>query len=152
MDFGAVSEHVDSINMKLYTMHWPLIVRFFAEELLEQNDGELTVASLLPALSNVFDFEDGRFGHTLDDYRYPPPDVAHRAGAQAQLRKIRHATIATGGKAKLYPVVHGYGPLDDFENRLHLAWDAGTPGIWINRYCYLGPAKLDAIGRLGNGE
>jgi hypothetical protein len=150
MDFGAVSQFADSINMKLYTMHWPQIVHFYAEELLESNSNELDEEALVRAISNAFDFEDGRYGRTLDDYRYPGPDVPHRAGAQAQLRKIRQASAATGSRAKLYPIVHGYGPFDDFENRLHLAWDSGTPGIWVNRYCYLGPSKIEAIGQLGN--
>ena len=149
MDFGAVSEHADSINMKLYTMHWPQMVHFYAEELIAHNAGPLDEAMLITALSNLFDFEDGRRGTTLEDYLYPPPDKPHRAGQQAQLRKIRQAQLEVGDRADLYPVVHGYGPLDDFESRLHTAWDAGTAGIWINRYCYLGDEKIAAIGRLG---
>jgi hypothetical protein len=150
VDYAAVSQHADSINMKLYTMHWPVIVRFYAEEILANNDGPLNEELLLRALSNAFDFEDGRPGSRLADYRYPPPDAPHRAGAQAQLRKIKQATADTGGRARLHPIVHGYGPLDDFAGRLRLAWDAGTPGIWVNRYAYLGPAKIDAIKQLGN--
>jgi hypothetical protein len=149
MNFGAVSEHADSINMKLYTMHWPQMVHFYAEELIAHNDEQLDEAVLINALSNLFDFEDGRRGTTLDDYIYPPPDKPHRAGQQAQLRKIRQAQVEVGNRADLYPVVHGYGPLDDFDSRLHLAWDAGKAGIWINRYCYLGAEKIAAIGRLG---
>lgn len=148
MDFGAVAEHADSINMKLYTMHWPQMVHFYAEELLANNDQPLDEKILITALSNLFDFEDGRRGTTLDDYLYPPPDMPHRAGQQAQLRKIKQAQLEVGNNADLYPVVHGYGPLDDFDARLHLAWDAGTQGIWINRYCYLGDDKIAAIGRL----
>ena len=150
MDFNSVSDYADSINMKFYTMHWPQIVRFYAEELMKNNATKLDEAALVRALSNAFDFEDGRYGTTLDDYNYPPPDVAHRAGAQAQIRKIKQAASEIGPNTDLLPVVHGYGPLDDFENRLHLAWDAGTPGIWINRYCYLGQEKIEAIGRLDN--
>ncbi len=150
MDFGAVSEHADSINMKLYTMHWPQMIHFYAEELIANNDQPLDEKTLITALSNLFDFEDGRRGTTLEDYQYPPPDMPHRAGQQAQLRKIRQAQLETGDKAALYPVVHGYGPLDDFDARLHLAWDAGTQGIWINRYCYLGEDKIAAISRLGD--
>lgn len=114
------------------------MVRFYAEELLEHNDQPLDEGLLVTALSNLFDFEDGDTGTSLDDYRYPAPDVPHRAGQQAQLRKIKQAHAETGSRANLYPTVHGYGPLNDFETRLQLAWDAGTPGIWINRYCYLG--------------
>ena len=148
MDFGAVAEYADSINMKLYTMHWPKMIHFYAEELLEHNDRSLDEGMLLAAISNLFDFEDGDTGTSLDDYRYPPPDLPHRAGKRAQLRKIRQAQREVGKRANLYPAVHGYGPLDDFEERLRLAWEAGTAGIWINRYCYLGEKKIRAIGRL----
>ena len=97
----------------------------------------------------MFDLENGRHGATLDDYSYPAPDMPHRAGQQAQRRKIRQAMVETNGRVDLYPVVHGYGPLYDFDSRLHLAWDTGTAGIWINRYCYLGESKIEAIKRLG---
>ena len=148
MNFNDVSEYADSINMKIYTMHWPQMIRFYAEELLANNDQPLDEALLVKAISNLFDFEDGDTGTSLDDYRYPPPEATHRAGLQAQLRKIRQAQSETGDRAKLYPTVHGYGPAVDFEARLRLAWDAGTPGIWINRYCYLGEEKIRAIERL----
>ena len=148
INFQDVSMYANSINMKLFTMHWPQIVRFYAEELLEHNDRPLDEGLLVAALSNLFDFEDCDTGTSLDDYRYPPPDAPHRAGLQAQSRKIRQAHAETGGHANLYPTVHGYGPLNEFETRLRLAWGAGTPGIWINRYCYLGEKKIEAIGRL----
>ena len=148
MNFNDVSEHADSINMKIYTMHWPQMVRFYAEELLEHNAEPLDEELLVTALSNLFEFEDGDTGTSLDDYRYPSPEDPHRAGLQAQSRKIRQAQSETGDRAKLYPTVHGYGPPDDFEERLRLAWDTGKAGIWINRYCYLGDEKFRAIGRL----
>jgi len=150
MDFGAVARWADSITMKLYTMHWPLIVYFYASEILEHNSG-LDEAVVVQAMSALADIEDDGRGNSLEDYRYPPPDQSHRAGEEAQRRKIREAMEAIGGQADLLPAVHGYGPPEDFTRRLRVAWEAGTPGIWVNRYCYLGPAKLDAIGALGNG-
>ena len=149
MDFGRVARWADSINMKLYTMHWPLIVYFYASELLEHN-ANLDESITVQALAALADIEDDGRGRSLSDYRYPPPDQPHRAGDEAQRRKIRQAVAATEGRADLLPVVHGYGPLGDFTRRLKVAWEAGTPGIWVNRYCYLGPAKLDAIKALGN--
>jgi hypothetical protein len=148
MNFSDVSEHADSINMKIYTMHWPQMVHFYAEELLDHNNEPLDEALLVAAISNLFDFEDDDTGTSLDDYRYPSPVDPHRAGLQAQSRKIMQAQSEVGDRANLYPTVHGYGPANDFEARLKLAWDAGTPGIWINRYCYLGDEKIRAIGRL----
>ena len=148
MNFSDVAKYADSINMKLYTMHWPQIVHFYAEELLAHNDVPLDEGDIFGALSQLFDFEDCETGPNLDSYLYPAPDVPHRAGGQAQLRKIRQAEHETGGQAKLYPIVHGYGPLEDFNKRLRIAWQSGTPGIWINRYCYLGEKKIRTIAGL----
>jgi hypothetical protein len=152
MDFGEVAEYADSICTKLYTMHWPVMVRFYAEEILEHNSHDLDHGLLVRALSMIFDFEDSDHGATLDDYQYPAPDETHRAGSDAQIRKIGQAVAAAGGKADIHPGVHGYGPLEDFTNRLNLAWGADCPGIWVNRYCYLGPQKLEAMKQLGNGS
>jgi hypothetical protein len=149
MDFGAVADYADSINMKLYTMHWPLIVYFYAQELLERNPS-LNERVLVRTLSNLFDFEDSDLGTKLSDYFYPRPHVRHRAGLRAQARKIRQASSAIAGRADLYPIVHGYGPESDFEKRLRVAWHAVTSGIWINRYAYLSQQKLSAIAALGN--
>lgn len=149
MDFAAVAEHADSINMKLYTMHWPLMVFFYAQELLERNPS-LNERVLVRAISTVFDFEDSDQGTKLSDYFYPRPHVRHRAGVRAQARKIRQASAAIAGRAELYPVVHGYGPDPDFERRLRVGWHAGTAGIWINRYAYLSRQKIAAIAALGN--
>jgi hypothetical protein len=148
VDYGAVSEIVDSISVKLYTMHWPQIVHYYAEELMANNARPLDPVRVLKAVSTLFDLEDGEPGTSLEDYRYPLPHEAHRAGADAQRRKIRQATTASAGRATVYPAVHGYGPSDDFETRLRLAWETSTAGIWVNRYCYLGDAKIEAIGRL----
>ncbi len=52
---------------------------------------------------------------------------------------------AVDGKAKVYALVHGYGPLDDFKRRLQLVADSPVDGVWINRYGYLSDEKLDAI-------
>lgn len=147
MDFGRVAEYADSINMKLYTMHWPLMVWFYASELIEQNHG-LDETLLVRTISNLFDMEDDGQGVCLQDYVYPPPDKAHRAGVEAQRRKVSQALSACAGKARLYPVVHGYGPADNFAERLHTGWETEAPGIWVNRYCYLSERKLAAIAAL----
>ena len=38
--------------------------------------------------------------------------------------------------------------LEDFAARLRVAWSASGGRVWINRYGYLGDAKLDAIGSI----
>ena len=41
-----------------------------------------------------------------------------------------------------------YGPIDDFERRLRAAWAASGGRVWVNRYGYLGDAKLDVVRRV----
>ena len=46
------------------------------------------------------------------------------------------------------PLVHGYGPLDDFLRRFRLVTEGEADGIWINRYGYLSDEKIAGIAKL----
>ena len=83
-DFGRAARHSASLSVKLYTMHWPMIVRFHAETLLKANPGlsEHLVVGTLARLMDVADNPSDR----LSDYRYPEPEEPHPAGATAQAR------------------------------------------------------------------
>jgi hypothetical protein len=93
------------------------------------------------------DIADGPGLPRVADYSYPGPDTPHPVGREAQARKIRQAQI-DAGSTPVYALVHGYGPLADFRNRLRVAWEASSGRIWINRYGYLSDAKIDAIGEV----
>mgnify|MGYP004359705991 CR=1 FL=1 len=84
----------------------------------------------------------------ISDYGYPEPDEPHPIPDEPQARKIRQAVAATRGNALVTPIVHGYGPLDDFSRRLRIVADSPADGVWINRYGYLSEEKLDAIGEI----
>jgi hypothetical protein len=123
-------------------MHWPMIVRFYAETLLGANPG-LSERLLVGTLARLMDISDDP-SDRLSDYRYPEPEEAHPAGAAAQTRKIRQARAAAG-VAPVNALAHGYGPLEDFRERLRVAWQASGGRVWVNRYGYLSDAKLDVI-------
>jgi len=144
VDFRVYADYSDTILVKLFTMHWPLIVRYWAREILSVNK-DLDEASLVRALSVTFGFEDGDYGRTVEDYRYPGPHQPHRAGREAQLRKIRQASAAAGGHVPVLPSVHAYGPVWDVQNRFRVGWQAGTSGMWVNRYGYLSAEKLAVL-------
>ena len=57
-------------------------------------------------------------------------------------------SAAAGDGMDITPLVHGYGPLDDFARRLQLVANSAADGVWINRYGYLGDDKIEAIGRI----
>ncbi len=148
MDYRLAARHSTAISVKLYTMHWPMILRFYADQILTANPG-LPESSLVRALVSWLDISDevgtNRDDFRLDLYRYPGPEVAHPVGARAQARKIEQAQ-ADAGDTPVYALVHGYGPVSDFRKRLRIGLRASKHGIWVNRWGYLSDEKLETIG------
>ncbi len=148
LDFAGASRYCASIAPKLYTMHWSLIIKFWGDVLLSAN-ANLDETLLVRALVNLLDLADNARGDLrIDDYGYPEPDEPHPIADGPQRRKIEQALAAARGRTQIYPLVHGYGPLDDFRRRLQLVADSPADGVWINRYGYLSDEKLDAIGKI----
>lgn len=144
LDFAGAAQVCESISPKLYTMHWSLMVKFWGDVLLATNPG-LDETLLVRALVNLLDLAEDEGGTRIDDYGYPAPDEPHPIPDEPQIRKIQQVKTAVGGKAKIYALVHGYGPVDDFRRRLQLVVDSAADGVWINRYGYLSDEKLDVI-------
>jgi len=128
LDFARVGQHCASVSPKLYTMHWSLMVKFWADELLAHNDG-LDRDLLARALVNLFDIVDDTDGVRLDTYGYPAPDEPHPIPDAPQVRKLGQVMAAVDGKAAVYALVHGYGPLEDFKRRLQLVADSPVDGV-----------------------
>jgi hypothetical protein len=151
LDFSGVAEFSDAVSPKLYTMHWAQMVTFWGNELMARRP-ELDERLLVRALISLLDMFDGTpedpGGESLADYRYPEPDEPHPVSDSTQRRKIAQAAAAVGDRAEVYPLVHGYGPDDDFHRRLKIVADSPAAGVWINRYGYLGDPKLASIGQL----
>ena len=146
IDLPRAAPHSTGISVKLYTMHWPMMLRFYGDQIARANPG-LSRDRLVRALVEWLEFADDDGLPTLEDYSYPPPEVAHPAGPNAQARKIRAAQL-DAGETPIYSLCHAYGPRDDFARRLSVAWEASEHGVWVNRYGYLSDAKLAAIGEL----
>ena len=147
MDFRRVAKHSSAISCKLYTMHWPMMLRFYGDQILAANSG-LSSRLLARALVRWLDIADDDGLPTVEDYSYPPPDVPHPVGPAAQTRKI-HQAQRDAGDTPVYVLAHGYGPVDDFRKRLVVARQAGQHGYWVNRYGYLSDEKLDVIREVG---
>ena len=144
MDYRLAAPHCDGFSVKLYTMHWPMIVRFYGDALKQANPG-ISDALLVRKLVRILGIADDNGLPRLSDYNYPGPDTPHRAGRAAQRGRIQAAQQAAG-KTPVYALAHGYGPLEDFRQRLDVAYRASRRRVWINRYGYLTEAKIDAIG------
>lgn len=144
MNYRLVGRYSSAISVKLYTMHWPMMLRFYGDQLRRTNPG-VSASLLARALVRLFDTCDGPPPDRLEDLYYPEPGEPHPAGAAAQHRKIVQAQLAAG-ETPVYALAHGYGPAEDFRNRLETAIAASRHGCWINRYGYLSDEKLDIIG------
>ncbi|MCB1020935.1 MAG: hypothetical protein KDC27_13465 [Acidobacteria bacterium] len=147
MDFRRVARFSSAISCKLYTMHWPMMLRFYGDQIAAANPG-LDNRLLTKFLVRALDIADDTGFDRLEDYSYPDPDTPHPVGDEAMARKIRQAQ-ADAGETPVYVLAHGYGPLADFRRRLEVAKRAGKYGYWVNRYAYLHDDKLEAIREVG---
>lgn len=144
-DFGSFAGLADSIMIKFFTMHWPLIVTYWTQSITAMNPS-LDSGLVARAVSALFDMEDEPSAD-LADYFFPGPEDPHRAGTAACERMIMQATAEADGTPVL-PSVHAYGPMDDVERRWRVAWETGKAGMWVNRYGYLSEQKLALLKRV----
>lgn len=147
-DFRRAAPHSSSISVKLYTMHWPMMLRFYGDALLKANPG-LTSPLLAAALVRLMDIGENPLGG-VESYSYPEPEAAHPVSHAAMARKIQQARLEAGS-TPVNALAHGYGPPRDFEARLKVAWASSGGRVWINRYGYLSDEKLDIARRVCAG-
>ncbi len=148
-DTAAVAKlGVPAIGVKLYTMHWPMMARAYADAILAANPALHPGDELGPAIMRAagLDCEPARW-QPLAAVRYPEPDEAHPVSDQVQRAKIRMAQ-AQAGAVPVVAFAHSYGPLADFERRARIAFEAAQGRLFVNRYGYMSDAKLDALGRV----
>ena len=149
IDFAGRAPHVSGYCVKLYSMHWALMLRFYADQLLAANRG-LSDPLLGQVLVRLLDMADDGGLAKATDYHYPEPHEPHPAGVKAMQRKMEQAR-REAGETPVYALAHGYGPPDDFRRRLAAAWNASPAGLWVNRYGYLSSEKLRIIGQTTRG-
>lgn len=147
-DFSLAAQHSQGVSVKLYGMHWAMMLRGYGDQLSAANPG-ISEALLVRALLVLLGIEDGDVSSSLSDYRYPAPDEPHPGGDEAQARKIAQAQTSAGD-CPIYTLAHGYGPADDFARRMQVAWNASRHGVWLNRYGYLSDEKLKIVGEVTN--
>lgn len=146
-DFARAGAYCDAVSPKLYTMHWSVMVEFWGVDLLTHNR-DLDEALVVKALAHLFDLGDHITAGRIADYGYPEPHEPHPIPDDCQARKIAQVCAEADGRMKVTPLMHGYGPLDDFVRRFKVVADSPADGVWINRYGYLSDEKLDAVGRI----
>ncbi len=154
LPFADLRDVAPWVAVKLYTMHWLQIVRFWMDDILAGSP-HIDAALLAEALLTLFDVGD-TLSRPLDaaTVRYPEPDEPHPVDDAVQRRKVAQACLES--TVPVAPIVHGYGPHDDFSRRYRAAVGAaGHDGeigctdcgrVWVNRYGYLSDEKLEVIG------
>lgn len=140
----ALDGIADAIGIKLYTMHWPMLARYWARDLIGNADAA-RLDAVTAAVAALFGLTDG-LDHDGRALRYPEPHEAHPAGAIAQHDKLLEAR-RIAGPIPVRAFVHSYGPCDDVVARYSIAARTGVP-LWINRYGYLSDAKITALARV----
>ena len=151
-NWDALGRTSDAVGVKLYTMHWPMIARYWARDLLGSNASTAASTAALDAVTEAMaewmELLDGppSPGQSLT---YPPPTQAHPVGANAQRRKIEVAQ-QQAGTLPVIAFAHAYGPTGDVMTRLEIAMQAsvapgGSGRVWLNRYGYLSDQKLHEV-------
>ena len=136
----ALDGIADAVGIKLYTMHWPMIARQWARELVDEPSPP-TLDAATAAVAESFGLIDAPVdGATL---RYPEPNEPHPVGARAQREKLFQAR-SIASPVPVIAFAHTYGPLPDVLARYEIAASSGC-AVWLNRYGYLSDAKLEAL-------
>ena len=144
MHFKDIARCCDGIAVKLYTMHWSMMLRYYLDQIHNLNP-ELSEELLIKVLYQYFKISDDPSPVRIMDVKYPGPEDLHARGPVVQADKIIEAQ-REAVDTPVYALIHGYGTVDDFSERFVTAFDAANGQCWLNRYGYLGDSKLSAIG------
>jgi hypothetical protein len=130
----------DLIGVKFYTMHWPMMLRQYADRLAGFTGGDADAA----ARAGYRLFVDAQAtDDQLQQIAYPEPDEPHRIPSSVIEEKF--CQLQSVSVDALIAVTHAYGPVDDVCQRLSAAWRASSGRIEINRYGYMSDAKIAAM-------
>ena len=144
LDIAGTLEIAQAVSPKLYTMHWSAMVEFWGQALMAKND--VDEALVVKALVNLFDIDDEATADRIGDYGYPGNDEPHPIPDGPQARRIAQVLADAAGRGLVTPLMHGYGPIDDFARRFRIVAESEADGVWINRYGYLSDEKLEVVG------
>ncbi len=145
--FRQMAPISDAICVKLFTMHWPMIVNSWGTRILRDNPGLGSRLAVCRVLARIFDQTASPDDFGIGIAEYPGPETPHPVDAAAICRKLAAASDM-GKPTPVFAMAHGYGPAEDFGDRLRTAWTATDRKVWINRYGYLSDRKLDIVGQV----
>lgn len=143
--FDASAPYVDQVHPKFFTFHWSMMVKWYGETLRAWNpdlDEELLVKAILSAFDLQPAFDDRRL---LMDFGMPTPTQPHPLSAGDIRRKVEQVTREVAGHAQVEAYVHGYQPVETFNELIGAMEDTPMDGVWVQRYGYLSDEKLEVL-------
>ncbi len=146
MDYHRVGQVAAATRCKLFTFHWPMITRWWAESLLAWNptlDQSLVLRAVTACLDLPAPPDEQR--QTLADYGMPHPTQPHPITMAALTRKLNQAAAQAGTGAPCQAYLHSYRPAAEFAAVLQAAAASNARGCWVQRYGYLSDEKLAII-------
>ena len=146
VDYGAIGRFSDHIAVKMYTMHWSMIARFYLDQIAHANP-TIEEAALIKMVYSLLEISDEPGPPEIRSVKYPGPDDPQLPTAKVQQEKFAVAQ-QQAGDTQLAALVHGYGPVAQFANRFRTAYEAAGNFAWVNRYCYLNDSKLRVLGEI----
>ena len=78
VDWAVMGDTADAVGVKLYTMHWPMIARYWARDLVGASDTP-TLDIVTAAMADFLGFCDDPLPHG-GLLHYPPPETPHPVG------------------------------------------------------------------------
>jgi hypothetical protein len=144
-NYSEAAKTVDAISCKFYTMHWPMMLRNYADSLTQKN-GNISKATLATCLAKGFNAYSPVPANS-DQFEYPQPEENHPVDL-ASLAKRQTQVESWAGNIPVWPIAHAYGPVEDFKKRAAAVLAISKTRLWINRYAYLSDEKLMALSEL----
>ena len=139
--------YVDTIAVKLYTMHWPMIERAYVDRLSElAGDSPDDWLDTIRAVLGIGPPDN----KPAASVRYPKPDEPHAATDGMIESKLGSAAAGIDG-ARMWGITHAYGPIDDVVRRFRAVQRATGGYVHVNRYGYLSEEKIAGISGLLGG-
>ena len=113
-------------------------------EFIGADRGKVTPVALLRHYPGVLEWLRLKTALSVDLLQSWREALAEAGGA---VKRLSANAFMSPFTLAITPLVHGYGPLDDFARRLRAVVRSRTQGAWPYRYGYRSDAKLDAVGQ-----
>ena len=145
-DPQRLEQHTARLAIKFYTMHWPMMLKNYAEHVLDVMPGAgAHLGAALPALLLSPDAPQ----RSIADMRYPEPDEPH--GVSRAIITSKYAEAQKQTRRPIIGISHAYGPCEDVVDRFEAVWTASHGHAEINRYCYMSDDKIKPLQHSASG-